>query len=638
MQGLLAPGKVLQGRYKIIKHIKVGGMGAIYRAEDTRFPGKICAVKEMLDNFISQDERDKGISDFKREANLLATLTHQNIPKVTDVFTEAGRYYLVMDYIDGEDLEKKLEDNKKPFSEDQVVKWALQICDVLKYLHSQKPNPIIYRDMKPSNIMITKDGMIKLIDFGIARHFQRSGVTNVGTEGYAPREQYRGKAEPRSDIYSLGATMHHLLTNRDPKKDPFLFPPVRQFNSSLSLAIESILDKALKDDINHRYRAVDEFENVLRAFLSAQIRICQYCGCQILRPAARFCSECGKLISPQISPVGQQPIKQPPIQPRQVSMQPPSGSVPCPNCGFYNKPGAVNCESCKNPIAQKPKPVKPIKTPSKAPFWGKPFLILADKKGVQWQTLRFATIITVFAFLFRMFISLMDQLAEGSYGFGTLLISRSEEWYESWFAIWLLAAFVFGILAGVIHHKRYSRKGALVGFVTIIVMLLSSLICFPVQLIERFFQAAISIKNPGSAIAVWTFVGIVAGSSVGLLVGFRQTKMKRLYPIPIIIMLLLPAILAFAAFWEPAPKVTRPISITPVLPPIVTPPNTTYLEISKDNVDMRSGPGANYNLAARIDKGTQLKQEAICGEWSKVVLPNGQEGWVHEDFYDVIRF
>jgi serine/threonine protein kinase len=183
---------------------------------------------------------------------LLATLEHPNILKVADKFTEKNRHYLVMEYLEGDDLEKTLARTGAPLPEEEVLDIAKQTCRILDYLHSYTP-PIIYRDLKPANIIRLKTGKIKLIDFGIARFFNPIvSVTSIGTPAYAPREQVMGHAEPRSDIYALGATLHHLLTNQEPI--PFTFPPISTANQNFAKVIE----KALADNIEERYASARE--------------------------------------------------------------------------------------------------------------------------------------------------------------------------------------------------------------------------------------------------------------------------------------------------------------------------------------------------------------------------------------------
>ncbi|MGD2207389.1 MAG: serine/threonine-protein kinase, partial [Anaerolineae bacterium] len=221
-EGTLPPQTVLQERYKVLAVQGVGGMGAVYRARDLRFSAvtKIVAVKEMSNIAPDPRLREIGIQNFEREANILASLSHPAIPKIFDYFTEGSRSYLILEFIEGQSLEKLLEERQQLLSQERIVDWALQVCDVLMYLHSHQP-PVIFRDMKPGNLMLRSEGRIMVIDFGIAKVFEHGQRgTMIGTEGYSPPEQYRGVAEPRGDLYALGATLHHLLTGRDPRLEP----------------------------------------------------------------------------------------------------------------------------------------------------------------------------------------------------------------------------------------------------------------------------------------------------------------------------------------------------------------------------------------------------------------------------------
>jgi serine/threonine-protein kinase len=227
-------------RFKITEIIKEGGQGAVYRAvavdKDGQPQGRpIYAIKEMLDRFTNPKEHDEALDRFEHEANLLKRLRHERIPRIYADFKDEGRQYLAMDFVEGQDLEEVIKRNRT-IPEDQALKWADEICDVLEYLHSQKPEPIIFRDMKPSNVMIEPDGNVKLIDFGIAKVFQQAQRgTQIGTPGYAPPEQYQGLATPSSDIYALAATLHHALTGRDPRDEPpFSFPPVYGLKPTIS--------------------------------------------------------------------------------------------------------------------------------------------------------------------------------------------------------------------------------------------------------------------------------------------------------------------------------------------------------------------------------------------------------------------
>ena len=207
------------------------------------------------------------LANFEREASLLATLSHPGIPKIYDFFSSNGRVYLVLEYIDGKDLETQLELRGSPMLEEEVVDWAGQILDVLEYLHGHQPQPIIFRDMKPSNIIVSGNVKVTLIDFGIAKVFQSDKRgTMIGTEGYAPPEQYRGLAEMRGDIYALGATMHHLLTNTDPRTHtPFTFAerPIRKYNPRVSEYIESVILRAVEYDTDRRWPTAQAFKTAL---------------------------------------------------------------------------------------------------------------------------------------------------------------------------------------------------------------------------------------------------------------------------------------------------------------------------------------------------------------------------------------
>ncbi len=267
---MLSPGTILQGRYQVEAPIGIGGMSVVYRGRDLRFKDVVryCAIKEMVQSAPDSQTRLLNLKNFQREAGLLATLQHPAIPKVYDFFEENGKVYLVLEFIPGKDLETVLEEHGKPLDEERVARWALQICDVLSYLHNHKPEPIVFRDMKPSNVMVVGDDRIVLIDFGIARTLNRSDRkgTMIGTEGYSPPEQYRGIAEPVGDIYAFGATLHHLLTNTDPRLEtPFTFQerPIRQINPTVSPEMEAVVARALEYDMAARWQSAEEFRQAL---------------------------------------------------------------------------------------------------------------------------------------------------------------------------------------------------------------------------------------------------------------------------------------------------------------------------------------------------------------------------------------
>ncbi len=258
----LSEGHLLDGRYRVRKVLGVGGMGRVYLSNDTRLASRPVAVKEMiLGDGIAEK---KAIEDFTREATVLARLAHPGIPTLIDHFAENGRHYLVMEFVAGGTLEDALKTAGGKLSEAQTLRYSRQMLEVLDFLHGQNP-PIIYRYIKPGNIMIDKDGRAMLIDFGIARFLPRGGkATMIGSPGYAPPEQYAGKVEPRSDLYSLAATMHHLLTGRDPALEPpFSFPPVRSVAPEISMQTAIAIDRALNHQIDKRFSSAREMLGAL---------------------------------------------------------------------------------------------------------------------------------------------------------------------------------------------------------------------------------------------------------------------------------------------------------------------------------------------------------------------------------------
>ncbi len=317
----LTVGTVLSaGRYTIETLVASGGMGAVYRATDMRF-NRPCAVKEMLNEFTNEAERAQAVEWFSREATLLLELNHPCIPRVRDFFAEAGQHYLVMDFIDGRTLAEVLEreghiaglNGARGLSEEQSRSWMRQLCGVLNYLHSQSP-PIIFRDLKPSNIMVTNRDEIKLIDFGIARTFQsQRQATVIMTLGYAPPEQLHGMPEPRSDIYALGATMYRLLTRHDAannKPTIFSFPPLRSFRPDITPAFEQILTKALMPNIEQRWATAEEIERAISNLPSPPPR-----GATPARPvpSGTLLSSSSLSLTPNVAQSGSRPSGTPQI-------------------------------------------------------------------------------------------------------------------------------------------------------------------------------------------------------------------------------------------------------------------------------------------------------------------------------------
>ncbi|MGE5458871.1 MAG: protein kinase domain-containing protein [Methanobacterium sp.] len=263
--GQLNPDTILEGRYIIVKTLGRGGMGAVYLALDQRLNHTTVAIKEMSTNAVGTGNLQTAISAFKKEASMLIGMHHPALPVVRDFFPEGqDRWYLVMDYIQGETLQQIVERRGK-IPEAEVVDWARQIGEILSYLHEQNP-PIIFRDLKPSNIMLTSHGQIKLIDFGIARHFQPGNSADTsayGSHGFAPPEQYgTNQTDARSDIYALGANMHYLLTGINPINNPFVFELPGK-TSKVSRQTEAAIMKALALKADDRHGNVREMLDLL---------------------------------------------------------------------------------------------------------------------------------------------------------------------------------------------------------------------------------------------------------------------------------------------------------------------------------------------------------------------------------------
>ncbi len=255
---MLEIGSLVDGKYKVLRVVGKGGMSVVYQAVNEK-ANKIWAIKEVRKDGVQNFEVVK--QNLIVETELLKRFNHPNLPSIIDVIDTEDSFLIVMDYIEGNSLNKALEASGAQ-SQDDVIEWSKQLCDVLGYLHSRKP-PIIYRDMKPANVMLKPDGNISLIDFGTAREFKSSSVedtTCLGTQGYAAPEQYggHGQTDARTDIYCLGATMYHLVTGHNPSTPPYEMYPIRQWNPMLSSGLEEIIIKCTQRNPNDRYQSCAE--------------------------------------------------------------------------------------------------------------------------------------------------------------------------------------------------------------------------------------------------------------------------------------------------------------------------------------------------------------------------------------------
>lgn len=266
--GKLTPQSIVAQRYLILKVAGRGGMSAIYLALDMKMGRRRVAIKEMSQQNLDDTERQEAIARFQQEAHLLSTLQHPNLPRIYDAFDSGGRSFLVMDYIDGKNLLQILQETERPLAVNQVLHYADQLCDVLAYLHAHHP-PIIFRDLKPTNVIATREGQIYLIDFGIARFFkegQPQDTIALGSPGYAPPEQHgSGQTSPRSDLYALGATLHCCLTNRDPyySSERFSFVPMRQLNPLVPEELDLLVTRLLALEETRRPASALEVKQAL---------------------------------------------------------------------------------------------------------------------------------------------------------------------------------------------------------------------------------------------------------------------------------------------------------------------------------------------------------------------------------------
>jgi serine/threonine-protein kinase len=280
---LLTPDAILRERYKILELIGQGGMGAVYKAEDIRLSGRMCAIKEVLPLGMAYEDDIKAYREqFFQEASILARLDHPNLPKVSDYFSDEGREYLVMDFVEGMDLREIINEARRQgefLPEDQVMNWIGQLCDALIYLHSRSPQ-VLHRDIKPSNIKLTPSGHIKLVDFGLVKLLTTDDSRTVtvvqgrGTVQYTPLEQYggdTGHTDARSDLYALGATCYHLVTLQPPvdARQRFLQPGSLALPRTINPAISSTLERAILAAMamhpDDRPPSVEDFNELLFA-------------------------------------------------------------------------------------------------------------------------------------------------------------------------------------------------------------------------------------------------------------------------------------------------------------------------------------------------------------------------------------
>jgi serine/threonine-protein kinase len=275
--GLLAPGSVLRGQrgyYTIERRLAQGGQSAVYLATDATAGGDRRAIKEMSQAGLLPHERERAINHFFREAQMLSQFDHPNLARVYEHFVDGDKHYLAMEYVPGHTLEDEMIELGRPLEWEPVVRWSITLCDVLGYLHAQRP-PIIYRDLKPANVMLTPNGELKLIDFGIARRLlpaRMRDTAQLGTDGYAPLEQYASQSESRSDLYALGASLYHLLTGRVPESAPVRstggkFATPREINPRVPEPVERVTMRALSLAPEDRYVSAQALAEALAQLL-----------------------------------------------------------------------------------------------------------------------------------------------------------------------------------------------------------------------------------------------------------------------------------------------------------------------------------------------------------------------------------
>ncbi|MBI2264664.1 MAG: serine/threonine protein kinase [Armatimonadetes bacterium] len=254
---MLSDGCVLGERYKIQTFLGRGATAAVYRVKDLRVRGALWALKVLDHSLFSNLKREEGIGLFYRECELLSSLNHPGIPKVVDFWEEPDKVFLVMELILGTSLEKLREESGGKLSQERLLPWAMELCEILGYLHSRHPHPVIFRDLKPANILLTDTGHIKIVDFGIARNFKpfsKRDTQPLGTPEFCAPEQYgKGQSDTRTDIYSLGATLFYLLTSEDPKNYQNSKGSLRKLARDVLPCLEKVIEKCMEIEPRLRY-------------------------------------------------------------------------------------------------------------------------------------------------------------------------------------------------------------------------------------------------------------------------------------------------------------------------------------------------------------------------------------------------
>lgn len=362
----LTPGAVLHGHYRLLRPLGTGGMGSVYLVEDLRHAGTVWALKQLLDDgTLPADEAAQARTRFTAEIALMRRLRHPRLPRFVESFDEGGARYFVMEFIPGGTLDERLAATGAPLPERDVLRWALAVCDALTYLHGQHP-PIIVRDLKPGNIMLTPSGDVRLIDLGIARTYkpgQLSNTENLGTMTYAsPEHLGQTQTDPRSDLYSLGATLYHLLTNVEPTPMETPIPgALRARVPALSAATESAIIRAMQLDPARRFPSATQMREALARSLAA------------IDPAAARTPVPTPKTCP---PVATRPV---PAAARaaapargQAAKGPAAAGPRCPRCGHANRPGARFCSrdgTSLQPAAAPPvaRPAAPVAAAARPP-------------------------------------------------------------------------------------------------------------------------------------------------------------------------------------------------------------------------------------------------------------------------------